>query len=612
MQRQQIPSSPLCALPISLKPIAQSPTIDTSFPHLPQPAVKPSAAVAPVSSSVVCVNSSTGANETLTTLSGFHRTAAVSLPTSLPQSEVLYYCGPRNSRGGMPSMTPVVNGGFMALNAASGASQQAVPINQQLATLMNGFSGLYPFPPMFFPVNATSGAQTTWPQLLGPVPSTSQIAMPPPLQQLPLTVSYAPTTSDSKINVQPSYSLHQQRQQLFAAEWTDMKPLSAVTHLEIDRDSGNETSSLSPSSSSPSSAAQSRSNSFSVSNLLRGGGDRHREPARASSTPNISKPTPFPPRVNQINGCSYANTTGPSAAAAAAARLQMLYGEASSGYDLYSSSHGASLSTALPSAVSNTRELCVVCNDKASGFHYGVMSCEGCKGFFRRTVQKNMEYSCHKDKACKVDRISRNRCQSCRFEKCLKAGMSKESVRQDRNRKRKAKDETREKELDETRNIMELLKAIVESYRKAFPSGTQLESNKDAILRINRFVDGIPTFERIDVLDRQKLISNGFKGLLTVRAAFTDDKCIDVIGDRSVDIERFRSGIAEVIHEEEMAILMAICIAQPCCPALSQESSTDEVATEVVRCLQTQIILRNENNQHALSKVLFKLTDIMK
>uniref|UniRef100_A0A0M3IXL4 Neur_chan_LBD domain-containing protein n=1 Tax=Ascaris lumbricoides TaxID=6252 RepID=A0A0M3IXL4_ASCLU len=61
---------------------------------------------------------------------------------------------------------------------------------------------------------------------------------------------------------------------------------------------------------------------------------------------------------------------------------------------------------------------------------------------------------------------------------------------------------------------MELLKAIVESYKKAFPSGTQLESTKDAILRINHFIDGIPAFERIDVLDKKKLISNGFKGLL--------------------------------------------------------------------------------------------------
>ncbi|KIH44974.1 zinc finger, C4 type [Ancylostoma duodenale] len=71
------------------------------------------------------------------------------------------------------------------------------------------------------------------------------------------------------------------------------------------------------------------------------------------------------------------------------------------------------------------RDICVVCHDNASGYHYGVMSCEGCKGFFRRTVQKNMEYTCHKEKQCPVDRVSRNRCQACRFQKCLDKGMTK-------------------------------------------------------------------------------------------------------------------------------------------------------------------------------------------
>ncbi|KAJ8797233.1 hypothetical protein J1605_017461 [Eschrichtius robustus] len=30
---------------------------------------------------------------------------------------------------------------------------------------------------------------------------------------------------------------------------------------------------------------------------------------------------------------------------------------------------------------------CAVCNDYASGYHYGVWSCEGCKAFFKRSIQ---------------------------------------------------------------------------------------------------------------------------------------------------------------------------------------------------------------------------------
>ena len=33
--------------------------------------------------------------------------------------------------------------------------------------------------------------------------------------------------------------------------------------------------------------------------------------------------------------------------------------------------------------------LCAVCGDNAACQHYGVRTCEGCKGFFKRTVQKN-------------------------------------------------------------------------------------------------------------------------------------------------------------------------------------------------------------------------------
>ncbi|TMS37235.1 hypothetical protein L596_004210 [Steinernema carpocapsae] len=75
---------------------------------------------------------------------------------------------------------------------------------------------------------------------------------------------------------------------------------------------------------------------------------------------------------------------------------------------------------------------CKVCGDKASGHHYGVTSCEGCKGFFRRSIQKQCDYKCQKDGKCTIEKMSRNRCQACRLQKCVQAGMARDSVRYNR------------------------------------------------------------------------------------------------------------------------------------------------------------------------------------
>ncbi|KAL1404266.1 hypothetical protein pipiens_005412 [Culex pipiens pipiens] len=76
--------------------------------------------------------------------------------------------------------------------------------------------------------------------------------------------------------------------------------------------------------------------------------------------------------------------------------------------------------------------LCKVCGDRASGKHYGVPSCDGCRGFFKRSIRRNLEYVCKEGGKCIVDVSRRNQCQACRFAKCIQANMRREAVQHER------------------------------------------------------------------------------------------------------------------------------------------------------------------------------------
>ncbi|XP_018795134.1 PREDICTED: nuclear hormone receptor HR78 isoform X1 [Bactrocera latifrons] len=77
-------------------------------------------------------------------------------------------------------------------------------------------------------------------------------------------------------------------------------------------------------------------------------------------------------------------------------------------------------------------ETCLVCGDRASGRHYGAISCEGCKGFFKRSIRKQLGYQCRGSMNCEVTKHHRNRCQFCRLQKCLASGMRSDSVQHER------------------------------------------------------------------------------------------------------------------------------------------------------------------------------------
>ncbi|NXY46947.1 NR1H4 protein, partial [Ceuthmochares aereus] len=80
------------------------------------------------------------------------------------------------------------------------------------------------------------------------------------------------------------------------------------------------------------------------------------------------------------------------------------------------------------SRVKGQEELCVVCGDKASGYHYNALTCEGCKGFFRRSITKNAVYRCKNGGHCEMDMYMRRKCQECRLKKCKAVGMLAECL----------------------------------------------------------------------------------------------------------------------------------------------------------------------------------------
>ncbi|XP_029314999.1 nuclear receptor subfamily 1 group I member 2 isoform X1 [Cottoperca gobio] len=71
---------------------------------------------------------------------------------------------------------------------------------------------------------------------------------------------------------------------------------------------------------------------------------------------------------------------------------------------------------------------CGVCGDLAKGYHFNALTCEGCKGFFRRAIKRSTQLRCRFLNRCNITKNNRRSCQACRFTKCQAIGMRQEMV----------------------------------------------------------------------------------------------------------------------------------------------------------------------------------------
>ncbi|XP_054039756.1 retinoic acid receptor RXR-beta isoform X3 [Rissa tridactyla] len=164
------------------------------------------------------------------------------------------------------------------------------------------------------------------------------------------------------------------------------------------------------------------------------------------------------------------------------------------------------------------KRLCAICGDRSSGKHYGVYSCEGCKGFFKRTIRKDLTYTCRDNKDCVVDKRQRNRCQYCRYQKCLATGMKREAVQEERQRgKEKEGDGDLGVNANEEMPVEKILEAELAVEQKSDQnvdgSGGSSAADKQ-LFTLVEWAKRIPHFSDLPLDDQVILLRAGWNELL--------------------------------------------------------------------------------------------------
>uniref|UniRef100_A0A671N3U7 Nuclear receptor subfamily 4 group A member 2 n=1 Tax=Sinocyclocheilus anshuiensis TaxID=1608454 RepID=A0A671N3U7_9TELE len=286
-----------------------------------------------------------------------------------------------------------------------------------------------------------------------------------------------------------------------------------------------------------------------------------------------------------------------------------------------------------PSRISSGEGTCAVCGDNAACQHYGVRTCEGCKGFFKRTVQKNAKYVCLASKNCPVDKRRRNRCQYCRFQKCLSVGMVKEVVRTDNLKGRRGRLPSKPKsplqpEPSPPSPPLSLLNAVVRAYSQSTPRELDYSqfsaveavglSESQQIQMFYRVLTGsmevtrcwaerLPGFSELHHNDQNLLIDSAFLELFVLRLAnrslLADEKfvfctglvlhrqqCLRGFGEWLDSIRDFSTHLQSLNFDmPAFSCLCALVLLTEQCPGLKEPKKVEELQSKLICCLRDHL-----------------------
>nr|CAD7398416.1 unnamed protein product [Timema cristinae] len=335
--------------------------------------------------------------------------------------------------------------------------------------------------------------------------------------------------------------------------------------------------------------------------------------------------------------------------------------------------------------LSNSKHLCSICGDRASGKHYGVYrtetllislfekrreirrthdpaissvvplnlgedmvgvralslpcvlcayvpSCEGCKGFFKRTVRKDLTYACREDRNCIIDKRQRNRCQYCRYQKCLAMGMKREAVQEERQR-------TKERDQNEVESTSSLhadmpVERILEAEKKVECKSEQqnvefdnavtniCQATNKQLFQLVEWAKNIPHFTSLPIEDQVLLLRAAFShrsievkdGIvlatgLTVHRNSAHQAGVGTIFDRV--LSELVSKMREMkMDKTELGCLRSIILFNPDVRGLKSSQEVELLREKVYAALEEYTRITHHDEPGRFAKLLLRLPSL--